>query len=87
MKNTVDEVCLIVLNTIEDEVNVDVFSNTELLTSGLIDSFRVLEILNRIERKFDIRVDDELVIVENLNTIDSIANMVDRIKKENLIGG
>jgi len=59
------------LDTFEDK---DSFMET-----GIIDSTGVLELLEFIEDKFDIRVEDEEIIPDNL---DSLANLVSFIERK-----
>lgn len=47
-----------------------------LLDLGVVDSTGVLEIVGFIEDTFDIRVEDNELIPENLDSIDRIANFV-----------
>jgi acyl carrier protein len=52
--------------------------STSLLDSGLIDSTGVLELLMLLEKTFAIRVADEEVVPENLDSIGRIAAYVGR---------
>ena len=49
-----------------------------LLESGVIDSTDVLEVVGFLEKTFQIEVRDEDLVPENLDTIQSIANFVER---------
>lgn len=56
-----------------------VVAETEsLLDSGLIDSTGIYELVTFVENEFDVRVDDEEIVPENFETIESIARFVDR---------
>ena len=49
-----------------------------LVTSGLVDSAGVVEVVAFLEQQFGIRVLDEDVTVENFDTIGRLADYVDR---------
>jgi acyl carrier protein len=49
-----------------------------LLDHGIIDSTGVLEVIAFIERTFEIRVDDEEVVPENLDSVARISAYVQR---------
>ena len=54
---------------------------TSFLDEGIIDSTGILELVNFLEEEFEIAVDDEELIPENL---DSIKNDSDRIKRRHV---
>ena len=54
--------------------------DTSFLESGIIDSTGILELVNFIEETFEIAVEDEELVPENL---DSIANVVQYLRKKN----
>jgi len=60
----------------EDE---DLKEETSFLESGIIDSTGILELVTFIEETFDITVEDEELIPENL---DSIGNVVNYLQKK-----
>ena len=47
--------------------------DTSFLEEGIIDSTGVLELVTYLEEEFDIAVDDEELIPENLDSIDNVA--------------
>jgi len=49
-----------------------------LLDHGVIDSTGVLEVIAFIERRFEIRVDDEEILPENLDSVARISAYVQR---------
>jgi len=51
---------------------------TSFLEEGIIDSTGVLELVNFIEEEFDITVDDEELIPENLDSINNAAEYLER---------
>lgn len=47
-----------------------------LLEKGIIDSLGVLDLVNLIEERYGIKVEDEELIPENLDSIASLSNFV-----------
>ena len=56
----------------------DLSSSQSLLDAGVIDSTGVLELVSFLERTYQIRIDDEDLVPENLDSIASIAQFVQR---------
>lgn len=54
--------------------------NVSLLESGIIDSTGVLEVISFINETFDIKVEDKEMVPDNLDSIDKIANFINRKK-------
>jgi acyl carrier protein len=52
--------------------NNELKSDTSLLEAGIIDSTGVLELLSYLEEQFKIKVNDDELVPENLDTIASI---------------
>lgn len=46
--------------------------DTSFLEEGIIDSTGILELISFIEETFDIRVDDDELVPENLDSIDNV---------------
>lgn len=46
------------------------------LEKGIIDSTGVLELVNFIEETFDIKIDDEELIPDNLDSLDKLTNFI-----------
>jgi len=47
-------------------------NDTSFLEEGIIDSTGILELVNYLEEEFEISVDDEELIPENLDSIDNV---------------
>ena len=58
--------------------NID--SMTSFLESGIIDSTGILEIVHYLEEEFAIKVEDEEIVPENLDSLRNIAAYVQRKK-------
>ena len=50
--------------------------NTALITTGLIDSFDILELLEFVEEKFRISLKSDELVQENFDSINALANLV-----------
>lgn len=53
-----------------------------LRSKGIIDSTGVLSLIAFIEQKFDIRIEDEEIVPENLDSVKKIAGFLYRKKKK-----
>ena len=60
---------------------VDVKDDDSLLTTGIIDSLKMVELLTFIEKSYGITVDDDELSPENFETVNSIIEFLDQ-KKE-----
>ena len=58
----------------EDESELD--NNDSFLELGIIDSTGIMEVVLFIEMEFDIEVDDEELLPENLDTIDNLVKFI-----------
>jgi len=54
--------------------------DTSLITSGFVDSTGMLEVISFLEADFGIRIRDQEMVPENLETIARIAAFIDRKK-------
>ena len=52
--------------------------DTSFLEEGIVDSTGILELVTYIEDEFSITVEDEELIPENLDSIDNVANYLQR---------
>lgn len=52
--------------------------DTSFLESGIIDSTGVLELISFLERQFGIRVNDEEIVPDNLDSISRLTGFVER---------
>lgn len=57
----------------------DAFENNDsFMEKGIIDSTGILELLEFIEEEFHIRVEDEEIIPDNLDSVDKITSFISR---------
>ena len=61
----------------DDGRETDLKEEDNLLANGIMDSLGVLKLVSFIEQKFDIRVPDEDVTVQNFRTLKDIANYLE----------
>ena len=63
------------------EVNEEIldYDGDNLVESGLLDSFQIIDLVEMFEETFDIEIDAELVIVENFQTKEAIMEMLEGI--------
>lgn len=60
----------------DDESELD--SNDSFLEKGIIDSTGVLEIILFLEEEFTIKVADEEMVLENLDSVSNIVNFIEK---------
>jgi acyl carrier protein len=53
-------------------------NDVSLIETGIIDSTGILELISFIQKTFDIKVEDEEMIPENLDSVDSVVAYVRR---------
>ena len=63
------------------EVNDEIldYDGDNLIESGLLDSFQIVDLVGMFEEEFDIEIGAELVVVENFRTKEAIMEMLDKI--------
>jgi acyl carrier protein len=54
----------------------DLKNDASLLDEGIIDSTGILELVGYLEEQFNIRIEDEEMIPENLDSIDHIVDFI-----------
>jgi len=65
-------------NFLFDADDGDLQNDSSLLDQGIIDSTGVLELVEWLEDEFDLSVDDEELIPENLDSVNSLAGFITR---------
>jgi len=75
-KQLIDQVKSVLENTSESEVK----SHTTLVTSGLIDSFAMLELVAFMESEFLVKIEVEDIEAKNFDSIDAMENLIQRLK-------
>ncbi|HEX9484896.1 MAG TPA: acyl carrier protein [Gemmatimonadaceae bacterium] len=59
----------------------EITESTPLITGGLLDSLATIRLVAYLENQFDITIDPAETGVDNLDTLDSIAALVERKRK------
>ena len=58
----------------------DLKEDTSFLDEGIIDSTGILELVDFLEEEFEISIDDEELIPENLDSLNNVSAYVDKKK-------
>ncbi len=53
---------------------------TDLISSGFLDSFDVISLVDSIEKTFQVTIDGADVILDNFDNIDAIVALIERLK-------
>jgi len=61
--------------------NVDLKKKQKFITDGLLDSFNLLILVSNLEKEFKIRINLKNFDVKNLDSINSIENLIKKYKK------
>jgi len=72
----------IVENLLFGDTETQFADNDSFMEKGIIDSTGILEVITYIEEKFDIKVEDDEILPENLDSIDNLTNFINRKVKE-----
>ena len=59
-------------------IDIEIGDEESLIDKGVLDSTAVLEILEFLEERFDIRIEDDEVIPDNLDSLNRIESFVSR---------
>lgn len=73
------EKCLDILMEIDDSI--DWKAQKALVNDRLLDSFAVISLIAELEEQFDIEIEAAEIIPENLNSVDAIWKMIQRLKE------
>jgi acyl carrier protein len=65
----------------EDLEDMDLNENTPLISSGIVDSFSMVSLKLFLETKYSVKIPDDLASPEAFDTVTSIINVVNSIKK------
>ena len=71
------------LIAILDDIDEDIarFDGEDLFDAGIIDSFDVIEIVNEMEKAFDVEISADDVIGKNFRTVESMLALIESIVK------
>ena len=72
----------IVENFLFGDTETEFTDNDSFMEKGIIDSTGILEVITYIEENYEIKIEDDELIPENLDSISNIVNFIDRKLKE-----
>ena len=72
----------IVKNFLFGDTDTEFADSDSFMEKGIIDSTGILEIIIHIENNYSIKIEDEEILPENLDSIDNLANFISRKVKE-----
>ena len=71
-----------VLNLLQEVLpEIDFTSSVKLVDDGILDSLSIVTIVSELSMEYDIDIPYEDIAPENFNSVDSIAALVERLKK------
>lgn len=79
---TADEATVNLIRYLRDLGAGDVEPTTRLLDEGLIDSFRLLEIMDFLEQTYSVSIDPALVNPEEFASVETIVALLNRLRSE-----
>ena len=80
MENIYDEVITIICKTLKTDKN-GIDENTNLFEDLEIDSLIILEIVNQIEEKWEIKLTDYPQLLDEMETVNSLVEFLKNIEK------
>ena len=60
----------------------DYATETKLIDNGILDSLAILALVTEIENEFDVEVSPVDLIPDNFNSMQSLMDMINRLKEE-----
>jgi len=75
-RHVLTEIRTFVANWFRDGREEGLEDDTPLVTSGIVDSAGVIELVEFLERQFEVRVEDADVSLANCNTLRGLADLV-----------
>ena len=75
------EKILDILNEIKDDV--DFSASTSFIQDGLLTSIDIIMLVSELSESFDITISAREVIPDNFKSVDSICEMVNRLREDN----
>ena len=72
----------IVENFLFGDTDTEFTDSDSFMDKGIIDSTGILEVITFIEENYDIKIEDDEILPENLDSIDNLTNFISRKVKE-----
>lgn len=70
----------IVGEILNESVGNSIDADQALIESGILNSLALQQLVGFIEKKFDVELDDEHLVIENFSSISAIAKLVETIR-------
>lgn len=78
MENISEKVMGILKDNIEELEGINIQNDTELITSGYVDSFDIINVISVLEETFGINISLDDVDLEQFNTVESICSLIEK---------
>ena len=75
-KNEIRKIITHFISEIIKDINSEISNSSKLISDQLIDSLGVIEIVNLLESKYNITIEQSELTVENLDSIDSMTDFI-----------
>lgn len=75
------EKLLEILKEITDEIDFE--HSTDLIDSGILDSFTILQIISALDEEYEISIPASEIIPKNFNSAEAMLKMVEKLKSQN----
>lgn len=75
------EKLLEILKEITDEIDFE--HSMDLIDSGILDSFTILQIISALDEEYEISIPASEIIPENFNSAEAMLKMVEKLKSQN----
>lgn len=67
-----------IIPDVDDE---EIINNKELVHSGVLNSFSIVMLISELTDTFDIEISPQEIVYENFDSLDGLANMVERLSE------
>lgn len=76
IKKKILEILNEIIPDVDDE---EIINNKELVHSGILNSFSIVMLIGELSDNFDIEISPQEIVYENFDSLDGLANMVNRL--------
>lgn len=78
IKKKILEILNEIIPDVDDE---EIINNKELVHSGILNSFSIVMLIGELSDNFDIEISPQEIVYENFDSLDGLANMVNRLSE------
>lgn len=61
---------------LDDDLDEELYGDTDLLGSGILDSLGMVQLISFVEKEFEVKVAPEDMVIENFMNVDSVCAYV-----------